>query len=78
MLHNQTCGDNNKTSLSLSIESHIYWKKHFHKNPLLFRIYADFEADNETDDSSIGNKTTNNYKQNYLMSIIQSLICKMF
>ena len=38
-------------------------KKHFHKNPLCFRIYADFEADNEIDNSSIGNKTFNIYKQ---------------
>ena len=38
-------------------------KKHFHKNPLYFRIYADFEADNEEDGSKIGNKTTNIYKQ---------------
>ena len=29
--------------------SHIQWKKHFHKNPLYFRLYADFEADNEKD-----------------------------
>ena len=38
--------------------------KHFHKNPLSFRIYADFETDNEIDNSSLGNKTTNIYKQN--------------
>ena len=31
-------------------------KKHFHKNPLYFRIFADFEADNEVDGSSVGNK----------------------
>ena len=42
----------------------IIGKKHFHKNPLYFRIYADFEADNARDNSSIGNKTTNAYKQN--------------
>ena len=42
-------------------------KKHFHKNPLYFRIYADFEADNEKYDSSIGNKTTNIYKQNPML-----------
>ena len=36
--------------------------KHFHKNPLYFRIIADFEADNEIDGSNIGNKTTNFYK----------------
>ena len=49
-------------------ESHIYWKKHFHKNPLYFRIYADFEADNEKDDTCIGNKTTNIYKQNPVLN----------
>ena len=39
--------------------NHIFiGKKHFHKNPLYFRIYADFEADNEKDNSIIGNKTT--------------------
>ena len=38
-------------------------KKHFHKNPLYFRIIADFEANNEKDGSKIGNKTTNIYKQ---------------
>ena len=38
-------------------------EKTFYKNPLYFRIYADFEADNEKDNSSIGNKTTNFYKQ---------------
>ena len=44
--------------------NHIFnGKKHFHKNPLYFRIYADFEADNVKDDSKIGNKTTNIYKQ---------------
>ena len=45
--------------------NHIYiGKKHFHKNPLYFRIYADFKADNEKDNSCIGNTTTNIYKQN--------------
>ena len=39
-------------------------KKHFHKNPSDFRIYADFEADNEIHDARIGNKTTDIYKQN--------------
>ena len=32
------------TSIRTSNESHIYWKKYFHKIPLYFRIYADFEA----------------------------------
>ena len=43
-------------------------KKHFHKNPLYFRIYADFEADNAKDNSIIGNKTITIYKQNPVLS----------
>ena len=62
--HKEKRGEDYKTTFKTSNESHIYWKKHFHKNPLYFRIYADFEADNEKDNSSIGNKTTNIYKQN--------------
>ena len=66
--HKQECGDDNITTIKTSNESHIYWKKHFHKNPLYFRIYADFEADNEKDNSSVGNKTTNIYKQNPVLN----------
>ena len=66
--HQQKCGDDIITTIKTSNESHIYWKKHFHKNPLYFRIYADFEADNETDNSSIGNKTTNIYKQKPILN----------
>ena len=43
-------------------------EKHFHKNPLYFRIYADFKADDEIDISSIGNKTTKIYKQNPVLN----------
>ena len=43
-------------------------ESHFQKNPLFFRIYADFEADNEKDKSSLGNKTTNVYKQNPVLN----------
>ena len=43
-------------------------KKHFHKNPSYFGIYADFEAHNEKDNSSVGNKTTNIYKQNPVLN----------
>ena len=60
--HKEKCGDDICT-IRTSNESHLYWKKHFHKNPLYFRIIADFEADNEKDDTKIGNKTTNIYKQ---------------
>ena len=63
MKHKQKCGEGSKTSLRTSLESHLHWKNHFHKNPLFFKIYADFEADNEKDNSSIGNKTTIIYKQ---------------
>ena len=55
----EKCGDDNITVIRTSNESHLHSKKHFHKNPLYFRIYADFEADNEKDNSIIGNKTIN-------------------
>ena len=64
MLHKQRCENIDITTIRISKESHLYWKKHFNKNPLYFGIYADFEADNEKDNSIIGNKTTNIYKQN--------------
>ena len=68
MKHKQKCGEDNITTSRTSNESHLYWKKHFLKNPIYFRIYADFEADNEKDDSIIGNKTTNIYKQNPILN----------
>ena len=66
--HKQKRGDDKITTIKTSNESHLHWKKHFHKNPLYFRIYAGFEADNEKDNSSIGNKTTNIYKQNPVLN----------
>ena len=66
--HKQKCGNNNITTIKTSNESHFHWKKHFHKNPLYFRIYPDFEADNEKDNSIIVNKTTNIYKQNPVLN----------
>ena len=66
--HKQKCGDDNITTIKTSNESHLHWKKHFHKNPLYFRVYADFEAVNEKDNTSIGNKTTNIYKQNPVLN----------
>ena len=51
MLHKPKCENNNKTTIRTSPDSHLHWKKHFHKNPLYFRIYADFEVDNEKDNS---------------------------
>ena len=43
-------------------------KKHFQKNPLYFRIFADFAADKEVDGSSVGNKTTKIYKQHPILN----------
>ena len=68
MKHKQKCGDDNITTIKTSNESHLHWKKHFHKKPLYFRIYADFEADNGKDNSILGNKTTNIYKQNPVLN----------
>ena len=32
--HKEECGDDNITTIKTSNESHLHWKKHFHKNPL--------------------------------------------
>ena len=78
--HKQKCGDDNITTIKTSNESHLFWKKHFHKNPLYFRIYADFEADNEKDNYIVGNKTSNIYKQNpvlngyYIVSELEDIL----
>ena len=61
--HKEKCGDDNICTIRTSSESHLYWKKYFHKYPLYFRNIADFDADNEIAGSSVGNKTTNVYKQ---------------
>ena len=63
MNHKENCGDDNICTIRTSNESHFYWKKHFHKNILYFRLHADFKADNEKDNSSVGNKRANIYKQ---------------
>ena len=68
MLHKPKCENNDITTIRNSNESHLNWKKHFHKNLLYFRINADFEADNEKDNSIIGNRTTNIYKQNPVLN----------
>ena len=66
--HKEKCGDDNITTIKTSNKSHLHWEKYFHKNPLYFRIYADFEADNEKHNTCIGNKTTNVYKQNPILN----------
>ena len=78
--HKEKCRDDNICTIRTSNESHLFWKKQFQKNPLYFRIYADFEADNEKDNSKIGNKTTNIYKPNpvlngyYIISELQDVL----
>ena len=67
-IHKPKCENNDITTIRTSSESYLHWKKHFHKNPLYFRIYADFEADNEKDNSIVGNKKTNIYKQNPVLN----------
>ena len=65
--HSEKQGDNNIYTIRTSNEPHLRWRKHFHKNPLYFRIFAVFESDNEIDGSNVGNKTNNIYKQNPLL-----------
>ena len=66
--HKKKWGEDNICTIRTSNESYLYWKKHFHKNSLNFRIIADSEADNEINNSNIGNKTTNIYKQNPVLN----------
>ena len=68
MLHKPKSEDNDISTIRTSPESHLHWKDHFHKTPLYFRLYADFEADNEKDNSSVGNKTNKIYKQNPVLN----------
>ena len=63
MIHKPEC-ENNNITFRTSPDSHLYWTNHFHKNPLYFRMYAEFVADNENDNSTAGSKTNNIYKQN--------------
>ena len=66
--HKEKWGDDNICTIRTPNESHFFWKKHFHKNPLYFRINADFEADNEIDNSNVCDKTTNIYEQNPVLN----------
>ena len=64
MIHNPKCENHNITTIRTSSDSHLHWKRHFHRNPFYFMIFADFKADEEMDNSSIGNEKTITYKQN--------------
>ena len=68
MKYKPKCESKDMTTIRNSTESHLHWKKRVHKNPLCFRIYADFEADNEIVKFSVGNKTTDIYKQNPILN----------
>ena len=51
MKHIERCNKQDFTAIrfpSISKDSHLKWKKHFHKIPLYFRIYGDFECNNKT------------------------------
>ena len=74
MLQKQKCRDDNRTTIEFSNESPLHWKKIFHKNPLFFRINADFEAGSEKDKSSVVKKTTKSYKQNPVLKNLEDLI----
>ena len=39
--------NNDITTIRYSSGSHLHWKDHFHKNPLSYKRYGDFKADNE-------------------------------
>ena len=67
-IHKPKCENNDISTIRTSRDSHLHWKKHFHKNAMYFTIYGDFEADNEKDNRIIGNKTTNIYKQNPVLN----------
>ena len=40
--HTQNCDQQEITSIKISTEPYVYWKTHFHKNPITFRFIADF------------------------------------
>ena len=64
MNHKEKCGENDLCTIRTSSDSQFHWENHFHREPLYFRVSADFGADNEIDNSSVRNKTNNVYKQN--------------
>ena len=41
MIHKPKCENNDITTIIISLDSHLHWKNHFHKNPLFLKIYAD-------------------------------------
>ena len=80
MKHSERCRHQDITAIRVSKESHLLWKKHFHKILLYFRIFGDFECNNKIEGSHIGNKTTNIFKQNpmcndfYIVSELEDVL----
>ena len=78
--HTERCRQQDITAIRVSKESHLMWKKNFHKIPQYFRIYGDFECNNKNEHSQIGNKTTNIFKQNpmcngfYIVSELENVL----
>ena len=79
--HKQRCEKQEVRSIRISNDSHLNLKKkHFHKNPIYFRIYAVLEAENIIDNSSKGDEKTIIYQQNpvcngyYLVSDIEDVL----
>ena len=78
--HTERCKQQDITAIRVIKDSHLMWKKHFHKIPLYFRIYGDFECNNKIEGSHIGIKTTNIFKQNpmcngfYIVSELENVL----
>ena len=67
--HKQKCDMRHDiATIKTSNTPYTHWDIHCHKNPVYFRISADFEADNEIDSKCNGKKTTDIHKQNPVCS----------
>ena len=60
--HKQRRAKQELTASKTSEESQVFWKKRFHKNPLIFSFYANFRADAGIDSFNRRNKTMNLFK----------------
>ena len=69
--HIQNCGQQEIISKKTRKESHLYWKKHFHKNLLHFGFFADFEVDNEIDNANTGKNII--FKKSCIQGLLYSI-----
>ena len=60
----QPCDQQDIASITTLNGSHKSWTKYFRENLLIFKCYADFEADIEIENASKSNKLTIIFKQN--------------